>query len=206
MGNGSRRSRWGFLFGLASLTLAVSPVVADTVDGVPVFDAAQTSSGATARQPITPPGDGFVPGTAESSDPDVAKVEETPGGIRGDQGVTFTVGKKRSVAAITITWTNPKTREKRKTFVLVVNTSGMTILRVVRATHTEGETKRIQTNAGGWIEPDPKRKPGTYVDGYPAWGGVGVVIVTVEPKSASGPRTAPPTPKQTAPDEGGNKE
>ncbi len=197
---GRRRCLCGLVGSFAAFMLAVPPVGADVVDGVPVIQDTQIKAGGTRQQPLDSPGDGFTDATAEPSDPSVVTVNNTPKGIPADKGVSFTFGQKKGVAVITVIWTNPKTHEKRKQFV-VVNTSLRGVAGVDTATHTAGATQPVKTKRGDTVDPNPQLAPGTYVVER-MWG---VLIISVEPKPASGPRTAPVAPRPAAPDEGGNK-
>jgi hypothetical protein len=177
--------RLGSLLGVAAFALAVSPVFGDVVDGVPVVQGDQVVAGGSGRQPLDSPGDDFTEATAESTDTDVVKVAESPRGIRGDGGVSFTIGRKTGVAVITVTWINPKTRQKRKQFV-VVNTFKTAISSVDTVTVTEGEIKPVTSKGGVPIIPNPTWTPGTHI--IPIYGVVGgYLIITVEPKPAAAP-------------------
>src|SRR5579864_317927 len=99
------------------LLLAGIPALADDVN-VPVVGGADTTVGSEGRQSISPPGDGFENPVVESSNTGVVTVDKPDTTAAGCQGFDFkTTGK--GVAVVTITWTNPKTKETKKQYVAV---------------------------------------------------------------------------------------
>jgi hypothetical protein len=101
-------------FAGAVVLAACLPVFADSV---PVIGGTDTAVGLEGRQGISPPADGFTDPSAQSSNTGVATVEQPTSGMAG-QGFEFkTTGK--GVTVVTITWTNPKTKEVKKQFYVI---------------------------------------------------------------------------------------